>query len=83
MLSPGPWMLMNYFALVCLFSTFSRVYIQVNACTVKHVLIHCSNDPAMRGHHVIKGRFLRTMSYLPCVEEPATKGTCHVGTLSL
>ena len=38
--------------------------------------VHCSRDTVMRGH------FLRTLSYLPHVKEPAMKGR-HVGTLSL
>ena len=28
----------------------------------------------MRGHHVIRGHFLRTVSYIPHVKEPVTKG---------
>ena len=33
-----------------------------------------SRDTVMRGHPVIRGHFLRTVSYLPHVKEPVTKG---------
>ena len=38
----------------------------------------------MRGGPVIRGHFLRTVSYLPHVKEPVTKGhLCDVVTRSL
>ena len=39
----------------------------------------------MRGRPVIRGHFLRNVSYLPHVKKPVKKGhlSSHVGTLSL
>ena len=47
------------------------------------------SDTLMRGHPVIRGWFIRTVSYLPYVKESVTKGhlscrdTGHVGTHSI
>ena len=44
--------------------------IVTNTCTVKL----SSRDTPMRGQPVIRGHFLRMVSYLPHVKEPVTKG---------
>ena len=41
-----------------------------NTCTVKPVF----KDTVMRGHLVIRGHFLKMMSYLHHVKEPVRKG---------
>ena len=58
---------------------------KVKCCGVNWKTIYdlLYRDTAMRGHPVIRGHFLKTVSYLSHVKELWRRDTCHVGTFSL